>query len=106
MNKVMLIGRVDKTPEVRYVDKGICVANLTLQTTERGAILPDGTQKPDINEWHRIVLWRQLGEIVEQNVHEGDRLYVEGKLHYRTYTDQSGTSHRLVEIWAESLEIL
>lgn len=106
MNKVLLIGTVDKEPDVRYVDVGVCVASLTLCTTDRGATLPDGTQLADHNEWHRVVCWRKLGEVVEQQVHQGQKLYVEGKLHHRSYVDKSGATRYVVEIWADSLELL
>lgn len=106
MNKVILMGRVDKEPEVRYVDKGVAVANVTLCTTEPGVTLPDGTQRPEHNEWHRVILWRALAEFVELNVHEGDRLLVEGKLHHRSYTDRQDITRYVTEVWAETLEKL
>ncbi|MCF0197022.1 MAG: single-stranded DNA-binding protein [Bacteroidaceae bacterium] len=106
MNKVILLGTVDKEPEVRYLDKGVCVANLTLMTVERGIELPDGTTTSDHNEWHRLVFWRSLATIVETQVHQGTRLMVEGKLHSRSYTDKSGVSRRITEVWADTLEIM
>lgn len=106
MNKVILTGVVDKEPEVRYVDRGVCVAHVTLRTTDPGGILPDGTPRPDRHEWHRVVLWRHLGEIVERSVHQGTRMTIEGKLHYNRFTDHAGTSYHRAEIWAEYIEIL
>ena len=75
MNKVMLIGNVGKDPEVRYVDQGQPVARLSLATTERGYTLQNGTQVPDRTEWHSVICWHKLAEIVERFVHKGDKLY-------------------------------
>ena len=106
MNKVMLIGNVGKEPEVKYVDAGVCVASVTLATTERAYKLKDGTEVPERTEWHNVVLWRRLAEIVENYVHKGDKLFIEGQIHTRTYNDQNGTRHTVTEIWAESMEML
>lgn len=106
MNKVMLIGNVGKEPDVRYVDHGVAVARLSLATTERGYTLQNGTQVPDRTDWHSIVLWRRLAEIVEKYVHKGDKLYVEGRLRYTTYDDKRGVRHTVTEIWAENMEML
>ena len=68
--------------------------------------LPGGTQVPERTEWHRIMLWRRLAEIVERYVHKGDQLYVEGQLRTRSYTDKKGKEHSITEIWAENLQLL
>ena len=106
MNKVMLIGNVGQEPEVRYVDAGVAVAKLTLATTERGYTLQNGTQVPDRTDWHRIIMWKRLAEVVEKYVHKGDKLYIEGRLRYSTYDDKNGIRHNLTEIWAENMEML
>ncbi|MBR6699005.1 MAG: single-stranded DNA-binding protein [Bacteroidaceae bacterium] len=106
MNKVMLIGNVGVEPEIRYVDAGVAVATLRLATTERGYRLQNGTEVPDRTEWHNIVLWRHLAETVERYVHKGDKLYIEGKIHTRSYDDRSGQKRYVVEIWAEAMELL
>ena len=106
MNKVMLIGNVGKDPEVRYVDQGVCVASLTLATTERGYKLQNGTEVPDRTEWHNVVLWRGLAETVEKYVKKGDKLYIEGKIHTRNYDDRNGVKRYVTEIWADSMEML
>lgn len=106
MNKVMLIGNVGKEPEIKYIDKGLCVASLTLATTERGYTLQNGTEVPERTEWHNVVLWRGLAEIVEKYVHKGDKLFIEGQIHTRTYDDRNGIKRYVTEIWAESLEML
>lgn len=102
----MLIGNVGVDPEVRYVDKDVAVARVRLATTERGYTLQNGTQVPDRTDWHNIVLWRKLAEIVEQYVHKGDKLYVEGRLRYTVYTDKQGVKKSTPEVWAENIELL
>ena len=106
MNKVMLIGNVGKDPEIRYVDAGVCVASLVLATTERGYKLQNGTEVPDRTEWHNIVLWRGLAETVEKYVKKGDKLYIEGKIHTRSYDDRNGVKRYVTEIWADAMEML
>lgn len=106
MNKVMLIGNVGNEPEVRYVDQGVAVARISLATTERGYTLQNGTQVPDRTDWHNVILWRKLAEVVEKYVHKGDKLYIEGRVRYTTYDDKRGVRHNLTEIWADNMEML
>lgn len=106
MNKVMLIGNVGKEPVIRYYDHDQAVATFSLATTERGYTLQNGTQVPDRTDWHNIVLSRGLAKIVERYVHKGDKLYIEGKLHHRTYDDQKGIRHYVTEIYADNMELL
>ena len=106
MNKVMLIGNVGREPEVRYVDQGVAVARSSLATTERGYTLPNGTKVPDRTDWHNVVLWRRLAEIVEKYVHKGDKLYIEGRLRYSVYDDKQGKRHSITEVWADNMEML
>ncbi len=106
MNKVMLIGNVGKEPVIRYYDHDQAVATLSLATTERGYTLQNGTQVPDRTDWHNIVLYRGLAKIVEKYVHKGDKLYVEGRIHYRTYDDQKGIRHYVTEVYADNMELL
>ena len=106
MNKVMLIGNVGQDPEVRYVDQGVAVARLSLATTERGYTLQNGTQVPDHTDWHNVILWRKLAEVVEKYVHKGDKLYIEGRIRYTTYDDKQGQRRFVTEIWADNMEML
>lgn len=106
MNKVMLIGNVGKEPVVRYYDHEQAVATFPLATTERGYTLPNGTQVPDRTDWHNIVLSRGLAKIVERFVHKGDKLYIEGRIHYRTYDDKNGQRHYVTEVYADNMELL
>ncbi len=106
MNKVMLIGNVGREPDVRYVDAGVCVARISLATTERGYKLPNGTEVPERTEWHYVTFYRGLAETVEKYVHTGDKLYVEGKIQTRTYDDKNGIRRQVTEIFADAMEML
>ena len=106
MNKVMLIGNVGQEPEVRYVDQGVAVARVRLATTERGYTLQNGTQVPEHTDWHNVILWRRLAEVVEKYVHKGDKLYIEGRVRYTTYDDKQGQKRYATEIWADNMEML
>lgn len=106
LNKVMLIGNVGADPEIRYIDAGVCTAQLNLATNTPGYTLQNGTQVPERTEWHRIQLWSKLAEIVEKYVHKGDKLYIEGQLHTRSYTDKKGNTRYITEVWADNLEML
>lgn len=106
MNKVMLIGNVGREPEVRYVDQGVAVARVSLATTERGYTLQNGTQVPDRTDWHNVILWRKLAEVVEKYVHKGDKLYIEGRIRYTSYNDKQGQKRNQTEIWADNMEML
>ena len=106
MNKVMLIGNVGKEPDIRYMDQGVCVASVVLATTERGYKLQSGAEVPERTEWHNVVLWRGLAETVEKYVHKGDKLYIEGKIHTRSYDDRTGVKRYVTEVWADAMEML
>ena len=106
MNKVILIGNVGTDPNVRYLDSGVCVAQIRLATTERGYTLQNGTQVPERTEWHNVIFWRKLAEIVESIVHKGDKICVEGKIQSRNYVDQQGITHHVTEIMADNMDVL
>jgi single-strand DNA-binding protein len=103
MNKVILIGNVGKDPDVRYVDNDVAVTSFPLATTERGYTLQNGTTVPDRTEWHNIILWRGLAQTAEKFVHKGDKLYIEGKIHTRSYDDKQGVKKYITEIYADEM---
>ena len=105
VNKVILIGNVGNDPEVRYLDRGVAIANFNLATTERGYIMQNGTQVPDVTEWHSVVLWRNLAEWAQQNVRKSMKLYIEGKLKTRSW-EKDGQIRRKTEVIAENVQIL
>lgn len=106
VNKVILLGNVGKDPEVRYVEQGVAVANFSLATTERGYKTQSGVTVPEKTEWHNIVAWRGLAQVVERYVRKGTSLYIEGHLRTRTWTDQNGVTRQITEIMADNLELL
>ena len=106
VNKVILIGNVGQEPDVRDLDNGTKVANFSLATSERGYTLKNGTQVPERTEWHNIVVWRGLAEIVEKYVKKGTKLYIEGKIKTRNYDDKNGVKRYITEIYADQLELL
>ena len=106
LNKVMLIGNVGKEPAVRYIENGVATASLSLATHTPGYTRPGGTQVPERTEWHSVLLWQRLAEIVERYVHKGDKIYIEGQLRTRNYTDKQGKTRYVTEVWAERMELL
>lgn len=104
LNKVILIGNTGKDPEVRYFDSGICVANFSLATSERGYTLSNGTQVPERTEWHNIVCKGDQAKFVEKWVKKGSSLYVEGKIRYRQYETKQGEKRFVTEIHADKVE--
>lgn len=102
----MLIGNVGKAPDVRYYEADQAVAQVSLATTERGYTLQNGTQIPDHTDWHNLVFYRNLAKIVEKYVKKGDKLYVEGRIRYRSYDDKQGNRRYLTEILVENMEML
>ncbi|MEG0518807.1 MAG: single-stranded DNA-binding protein [Bacteroidales bacterium] len=103
-NKVLLIGNVGKDPEVRHLESGSAVASFTLATTERfkdknGALA-------DQTEWHNIVCWRNLAELVEKYVTKGTQLFIEGKIRSRSWTDKEGQKRYTTEIIADNIRLL
>lgn len=104
VNKVILIGNVGADPDVRYLDGGVAVTNLRLATTE--SYKNKNGEKVDQTEWHNIVLWRGLAEIVEKYVRKGMRLYIEGRLRTRSWDDQNGAKRYTTEIWADNMQML
>ena len=101
-----MIGNAGKDPEVHYFDSNTRKATFSLATTDRGFTRADGTVVPERTEWHNIVAWRGLAEIIEKYVRKGTKLFVEGKLTSRSYEDKSGVKRYVTEIVAENLELL
>mgnify|MGYP001258071573 FL=1 len=106
VNKVILLGHVGKDPEIRQSENNIKVASFPLATTERGYTLKNGTQVPDRTEWHNIVVWRGLADVVDKFVHKGDKRYIEGKIKSRSYQDNNGLTRYVTEVMVDQLEML
>jgi single-strand DNA-binding protein len=106
INKVILVGNVGKDPEVHYVEEGLAVARFPLATSERGYKTRDGRQIPDRTEWHNIVVWRRLAEVVEKFVRKGTQLYIEGKIRTNSFEDKDGIKRYRTEIIVDVLQLL
>jgi single-strand DNA-binding protein len=104
LNKVMLIGRLGKDPEIRYTPDGAAVASFSLATGESWTD-KSGTRQ-DRTEWHNIVAWRQLADVAKRFLAKGRQVYVEGRLQTREFTDKDGNKRRVTEIIANQLVLL
>jgi len=105
VNKVILVGNVGQDPEVKYTASGVPVARLSLATNERFKDRNDQWQ--DKTEWHSVVAWQRLAEIVGEYVCKGSKLYIEGKLQTSTWEDkQSGERKYRTEIVARDIVLL
>lgn len=104
VNKVILIGRLGKDPEVRYMTSGEAVANFSLATSERWK--DKSGEQQEKTEWHNCVAYRKLGEIIGEYCHKGDNLYVEGKLSTRKWEDKEGVTRYMTEVIINSIDFL
>lgn len=104
VNKVILVGRLGKDPEVRNLENGASVANFTMATSESYKDKTTG-EKKEITEWHNIVLWRGLAEIAAKYLHKGDMIYVEGKLRTRSW-EKEGVTRYTTEIVGDNMTML
>ena len=105
INKVILVGNLGKDPEVRYMPNGNAVANITLATTESWKDKQTG-ETQEKTEWHRVVLFRRLGEIAGEYLKKGSQVYVEGSLRTRKWQDKSGNDRYTTEIIASDMQML
>ena len=105
VNKVILVGNVGQDPEVKYTASGVPVAKLSLATNERFKDKNDAWQ--DRTEWHSVVAWQRLAEIVGEYVRKGSKLYIEGKLQTSTWEHkQSGERKYRTEIVVRDIVLL
>jgi len=104
LNKVMLIGNLGADPETRFTQDGTCVCNLRLATTEK--FKNRNGEQQERTEWHRIVLWGRLGEIANQYLSKGSRVYIEGKIETRKWQDRDGNDKYTTEIRANEMKML
>lgn len=104
LNKVMLIGNVGRDPELKYTPSGIPVTSFRLATSEtwkdRDSNIKEHT------DWHTIVAWRGLAEVIYKLVRKGSRVYIEGRIQTRTFDDKSGNRRHVVEVLADNMLLL
>ncbi|MBK9177185.1 MAG: single-stranded DNA-binding protein [Flavobacteriales bacterium] len=105
VNKVILIGNLGADPEVRHLQNGAAVANFRIATSETYKDKQTG-EKREQTEWHSIVAWRALAEIVEKYLRKGSKVYVEGKLRTRQWQDKDGNTRYTTEIHADEMTML
>lgn len=104
INKVILVGNLGNDPEIRYMPNGNAVANVSLATSDSWKDKATGEQQ-EKTEWHRVVFFNRLAEIVEQYVKKGSKLYVEGRLQTRSW-EQDGVKRYSTEIVASEMQML
>lgn len=104
INKVILVGRLGKDPEIRHLENGVAVASFSLATSESYKDRTTGERKEQ-TEWHNIVLWRGLAEVAEKYVKKGDLIYVEGKLKTRSW-EKDGVTRYTTEIVGDNMTML
>lgn len=104
LNKVILIGRLGRDPELRYTQSGVPVANMSLATDE-SFVDRDG-QRQERTEWHRVVVWNKQAETVAKFLSKGRLVYVEGSLQTRKWQDQQGQERYTTEIKAQRVLFL
>lgn len=104
LNRIQIIGHVGADPEVKTLNNGTKVVTIRVATTEKWTDR-DGTNHEE-TQWHTVTLWRRLADIVGQFVRKGSALYVEGKMVYRQWTDQSGSKRISAEIEASDIQLL
>jgi len=104
VNKVILIGRLGKDPEVKYTPSGAAVAKFTLATDE---VFKDRSgEQQKHTEWHNIVAWNKLAEICRQYLTKGKQVYIEGSIRSRQWEDQAGNKRTSYEITARTMQML
>lgn len=105
VNKAIIVGRVGSDPDVRFMPSGESIATVSVATSDRWRDKSTGEQK-ESTQWHKIIFYRKLAEVVESYVRKGTQLYVEGKIQTRKYTDRDGIERFATEIIANELTML
>ena len=105
VNKAIILGYVGKEPDIKRTDGGFIIANFSLATTETSGSKAKGNVEK-YTEWHRIVAFGKLAEIIEKYVHKGDKLYVEGKFQTKKWQDKNGQDRQMTEIIADKMQII
>jgi single-strand DNA-binding protein len=105
VNKVILVGNLGADPETRYMPNGDAVANIRIATTESWKDKASG-EKRELTEWHRIVFYRRLAEIVGQYLKKGSSVYIEGRIRTRKWQDKEGQERYTTEIEASEMKML
>ena len=105
INKVILIGNLGRDPEVRYSHTGVAMCNASLATTDSRKDKDTG-QWQGHTEWHQVVLLGRLAEVAGQYLKKGAKVYIEGRLQTRKYTDKTGAERAVTEVLANDMQML
>ena len=103
VNKVILVGRLGKDPEVRYAQSGTAVTNFTMATTRT---YKKENERVDETEWHRIVAFGRTGEICGEYLNKGSQVYIEGRIQTREWEDKDGNRRWTTEVITERMQML
>lgn len=106
LNKAQVIGYVGKEPKISTTQNNAKIASFSIATTEKSYTTQNGVTIPERTEWHNIVVFGKLADVIEKYVHKGSRMYVEGKMRTRTFTDKNGVQKTITEINVDNLEML
>jgi single-strand DNA-binding protein len=104
LNKVMIIGNLGRDPEMRHTASGTPVTNFTVGVTRQWQSA-DGDRREE-TEWFNVVAWGGLAEVCELHLHQGDRVYIEGRLHTRTWQSNDGEANKATEVVAQEMVML
>lgn len=104
MNKIMLIGNLGRDPELNYTPSGTAIAKFSLAVS-RTTKSPSGESQKE-TEWFNIIAWRQLAETCSNYLRKGQKVYIEGRLSQRKYTDKNGNERLSVEVTMNDMEML
>ena len=105
INKVILVGRLGKDPEIRYTADGVPVASFSIATSVEWKDKNTG-EKREKTEWHRIDAWRRLGEICGEYLRKGKQVYIEGRLQTDSWEDRDGNKRYTTKIVAREMQML
>ena len=104
INKIILIGNLGQDPELRYTSSGVAVASFSMATSESWKDQDGNVQEK--TQWHKLVAWRKLAEIVGEYLKKGSKVYVEGRIQYRSYDDKNGVKRDITEIVVDQMLML
>lgn len=105
LNKMQVIGNLGADPEIRYMPDGTPTASVTIATTDTWKDKATG-EKKEKTEWHRVVFFKRLAEVVGEYLKKGSQIYVEGKLRTRKWTDKDGIDRYTTEIVGQEMQML
>lgn len=105
LNKTMLIGNLGADPETRYTTNGDAVTSIRLATTDEWRDKGSG-EKRQSTEWHKVVFFKQLAEIVSQHLRKGSQVYVEGRIKTKKWTDKDGIERYATQVEATEMKML